>query len=210
MIEKFIEELQKELHDNNIEDTTLVDAYMDTFNTYIHLGQSEFDIIRHFGEPHDIVDSYIKTGSIPLPDMDSRMEFAMPTFLAKADEPIVEDVKADTVENVLPTTKAGLICNDIFFVGIGLLIALAGVIALGVVAVFMTAGSIVQMSAVWELATKGQQIGGFFLALMALLISVLFYVIIVWVVRIVIQFMKKYVRDHRENWAKATQTEVNK
>ena len=200
MIEKFLNELREEMDKAGLNDSALITAYEDTYAMYVRLGQSEFDIIRHFGEPKDIVDRYKDTGKIDLPDMDSEVTYDLPEYLTKS-----ADTNSDqpTMANIAPTTKAGMVCNDIFFVGLGLLFALAGCIALLVVSLFMTAGSVVQMGAVWQLATKAEQIGGFALAIVAFVMSVIFYAIIVWIVKVVVRFMKRYARDHKENWAKA-------
>ena len=200
MIDKFLTELESELKRNKIEDDDILITYRELYNKYINLGQSEFDIIRHFGEPMTIVANYMKTGEICLPNMDGKLDFALPDFMQEEEAPReVEEVKK---ENLAPTTKGGMIANDILFVGLGLVFAIAGTIALLTVSVLMTASSIVQMVEVWKLAEMSARVGGFFLALMALVASILFYVIIVWIVKAVIKFMKRYARDHKENWAK--------
>ena len=212
MLGKFLDELNKEATKKDVTESDvsgLNEHYTALFNKYIKLGQSEFDIIRHFGDPEKIISDYLLSGEIPPSDMDETLPAAfIPEFLIREDEIAAMDTdeiskkKEKTEYKHEVMSRKALIINDVFLITPGLLIAAFGVIALAVVSVFMTAGSVVQMFACWNLATTAEKWGGFALSVVVLIMSALFYVLIVWIVKLIVGYMRSYVKNHKECWEK--------
>lgn len=212
MLNKFLDELNREANNKDIQQSDISELnehYTALFNKYIKLGQSEFDIIRHFGDPEKIISDYLLNGEIPVSDMNETLPAAfIPEFLERADEIAAEDIpvssgnkKSKEYSHEVMSRKS-LILNDIFLITPGLLIATFGIIALAVVSVFMTAGSVVQMFACWNLATTAAKWGGFALSIIVLIMSILFYILLVWIIKLIVKYMKSYIKNHKEFWEK--------
>lgn len=212
MLNKFLDELNKEADNKDIQESDMIglnEHYTALFNKYIKLGQSEFDIIRHFGDPEKIISDYLLSGEIPASDMNETLPaMFIPEFLERASEiaaddtPLPSDSKKATEYNHEVMSRKSLILNDIFLITPGLLISTFGIIALAVVSVFMTAGSVVQMFACWNLATTAEKWGGFALSIIVLIMSILFYILLVWIIKLIVRYMKSYIKNHKECWAK--------